>query len=287
MARRTSTKKIDYVALAQKRIQRPADVDARLKQLIYGRNKKGKTTYSLSGGIEDTLFLDPEKGGVTMRRLNPYRWPITSWEDMQEAWGAIRTYELSPKMFGGTSDKPFTRVSVDGLTKINNMALRYVMKVQEERDLDRQPGMVDRRDYNKSGELMKDMLNNFLNLDMGVIFTAQERMMSMDSGDSDEDDESTFFVPDLPAGVRSTVNSIVDVIGRIYTVRIPVGENMKPQRRLQIGVHERYDTGFRSDFGTKIPDFVKNPTIPKIEQLLLTGTLPVTKKTTNKRKVSA
>lgn len=283
MAARTKGKQVDYLALAQRRVQRPADVIPHFKQLIYGRNKKGKTTYSLSGGIENTLYLDPEKGGITMRRLNPYRWPLKTWEDMQEAWGAIRTYELSPKHLGGTSDVPFTRVSVDGLTKINNMALRYVMRVAEERDLDRQPGMVDRRDYNKSGELMKDMLNNFLNLEMGVIFTAQERMMSMDSGDSDEDDESTFFVPDLPAGVRSAVNSIVDVIGRIYTVRVPVGENMKPQRRLQIGVHERYDTGFRSDFGSKIPDFIKNPTAPKVEELLLTGTMPKT----TKRKASS
>lgn len=275
------TASIDYVALAKKRIQRPADVDPFFKQLIYGRNKKGKTTYSLSGGVDNTLHLDPEKGAVTMRKLNPYRWPIKRWEDLQEAWGAIRTYQLAPSMFGGTSDEPFTRISVDGLTKMNNMALRYVMSVAEERDLDRRPGMVDRRDYNKSGELMKDMLNNFLNLDMGVIFTAQERMMTMDSGDSDEDEESTFFVPDLPAGVRSAVNSIVDVIGRIYTVRVPIGEDMKPQRRLQIGVHERYDTGFRSDFGSRVPDMVKNPTVPKIEQLLITGSLP---KTTRKAK---
>jgi hypothetical protein len=271
--RRSSTEK-DYVAIAKKRVTRPADGSPKPKLLIYGRNKKGKTTFGLSAGTEVTLVLDPEKGTDTMREKNPYRWPLNEWADMQEAWGALRTGELSPSTFGGESDKPFQWVVVDGLTKINNMALRYIMSQAELKDLDRKPGMVDRRDYNKSGELMKSMLQNFQNLNMGVVFTAQERMMSMDSGDSDEDDETTYFVPDLPAGVRGAVNSIVDVIARVYVVRIEDPndpEKMKPQRRLQIGVHERYDTGYRSDF--VLPDMIKNPTLPKLVKLMYTGSV--------------
>lgn len=266
-------KQIDYIAIAKKKVTRPADAHPTPKILVYGRNKKGKTTFGTSAGIEKTLVIDPEKGTDTMREKNPYRWPVSKWEDMVEAWGALRTGELCPAMFGGESEDPFQWVVLDGLTKVNNLALRYIMKQAEQRDLDRRPGMVDRRDYNKSGELMKDMLTNFQSLDMGVVFTAQERMMSMDAGDSDEDDETTFFVPDLPAGVRGSVNSIVDVIARIYVVRIeqPDGETTRPQRRLQIGVHERYDTGYRSDFS--LPDMIKNPTVPKLLKLMYTGNL--------------
>lgn len=271
---RVASKDKDYLAIAKKKINRPKDVDPKPKILIYGRNKKGKSTFAVSAGIEKTLVIDPEKGTDTMREKNPYRWPLERWEDMQEAWGALRTGQLSPALLGlGESDEPFSWVVVDGLTKINNMALRYIMSQAEQRDLDRKPGMVDRRDYNKSGELMKSMMQNFQTLDMGVIFTAQERMMSMDAGDSDEDDETTYFVPDLPAGVRGAVNAIVDVIGRIYVVRIESkdGETMKPQRRLQIGVHERYDTGYRSDF--ILPDTIKYPTVPKLLKLMYEGSL--------------
>jgi hypothetical protein len=261
----------DYLAVAKKKIRRASDVDPTFKFLVYSKNKRGKTRFAVSGGIEQTLVLDPEKGTDKMRKLNPYVWPITKWEDMQDAWGAIRTLELSPKMFGGQSEEPFKYVAVDGLTKINNMALRYIMRVEEERNLDRRPGILDRRDYNKSGELMKDMINNFLNLELGVIFTAQERVTSLDSGDNEEDEETTFFVPDLPNGVRGAINSVVDVIGRLYVVRVDVKGKTKAQRRLHIGYNERYDTGFRSDYGDTLPDHIKYPTVPKLTELLLTG----------------
>lgn len=264
----------DYLAIARKKVKRPREQDSFRKIMIYGRNKKGKTRFSLSGGIENTLILDPEHGTTTMKELNPYVWPIDKWEDVQEAYGALRTGELSPKSLGqGPSDVPFTWVSVDGLTRMNNMALRYVMHLAEEKDLDRRPGMVDRRDYGKSGEMMKQMLLNFHTLPINVVYTAQERMITMDEGDEDGG-ESAFFVADLPASARSAANAIVEVIGRIYTTRTTVkvrggGEREVMQRRLFIGLHERYDTGFRSDF--KLPDMIKNPTLDKLTSLMLTG----------------
>lgn len=263
----------DYLAIAKAKGHRPKDVDSFRKIMVYGRNKKGKTRLALSAGIEQTLILDPERGTDTMKELNPYVWPITKWEDVQEAYGALRTGRLSPKAMGlGPSDVPFTWVAVDGLTRLNKMALRYVMKLAEEKDLDRRPGMVDRRDYGKSGELMSQMLSNFHTLPMHVIYTAQERMTTLDDGD--DDDATSFFVADLPASARSSANAIVEVIGRIYTTRVDVpkqggGTREIMQRRLYIGLHERYDTGFRSDF--KLPDLIQNPTLPKLVNLMLTG----------------
>jgi AAA domain len=275
--RRSGGTERDYIRIAQERVYRPQQVEDFWKILAYSRNKKGKTTFSLSAGVENTLLIDPEFGPDKMKRQNPYVFPVRRWEDMQDAWGAVRTMKLCPAMFGGESKVPFTWIAVDGTTKLNNMALRYIGQVQEERDLDRRPGIIDRRDYNKSGELMKDMINNFLNLRMNVVFTAQERMMAMDVGDSDEDDETTFFVPDLPNGVRGALNSVVDVIGRLYVVRVDVKGEEKLQRRMQIGVHERYDTGFRSDYGEELPSMIRYPTIPKLTRLLATGSVKTRK----------
>ena len=263
MARKTDK---DYLAIARQRVSRPAEQDDHPKVLVYSRNKKGKTTFSLSGGVENTICLDPEKGTAGMKRRNPYVWPISKWEDTQEFWGAIRTGELSPYALGkGKSKEPFTIVSCDGLTKINNMALKYIGKVQEQRDLDRRPGITDRRDFLKSGELMKDFINNLFSLPMEVVFTAQERMITASGADDDEDveEQEAFYVPDLPAGVRGTINSVVDVIGRLYVVRVdhPKKGEIK-QRRLQVGIHERYDTGYRSEY--VLPDIIKNPTLPKL-----------------------
>ncbi|AVR56953.1 RecA-like DNA recombinase [Microbacterium phage Triscuit] len=261
--------KLDYAALAAKHITRPKDATRYPKFLIYGRNKKGKSTFALSGGIENTLVLDPEDGTDEMRSSNPHVWKITRWEDLDDVVNYLKYAEHQYKW-----------VSVDGLTRYANMALKYVMRVQEERSLDRQPGMVQLKDYGKAGELMKDFLTRLHNLPLGVIFTAQERMVEASDSEEDEDagGEDALFIPDLPKGVRSYVNSIVDVIGRIYVVKNE--ETEQYERRLWIGESLKYDTGYRSDF--PLPQYLAKPTAPRLTRLIRTGSPNVPKATTQK-----
>lgn len=265
----------DYMNIAKRRITQPSKQKSYRRFLFYARNKKGKTTLALSGGVKRTLVLDPEHGTDTLKSSDPYVWHIEKWEDLNEAYNFLRLGPTSPKDLGvGPETEPFVYVAVDGVTRMNNMALRYVMHQAELKDLDRRPGMVDRRDYNKSGELMKQMILNFHALPLNVIYTSQERRMDDESSD-DTAESSTFYVPDLPQGVRGSMNSIVEVIGRLYTTRVTVklprggGTEERMQRRLWLDVHESYDTGYRSEF--KLPEMIKKPTIPKLESLMLSG----------------
>lgn len=253
----SASSKVDYNTIAAKRISRPSESKRFPKVLIYARNKKGKSTFGLSAGVDRTLVLDPEKGTDEMRKTDPQRWAIERWEDLDDAYNFLKY---------GTHT--YQWVSVDGLTKFSNMALKYVMKLQEEKTLDRIPGMVQQRDYGKAGELMKDMLTRFHNLDMGVVFTSQERMEEAADSEEDEDAEGndTIFIPDMPKGVRNYANSIVDVIGRLYIIK---DDNGKPERRLWIGESLKYDTGYRSDY--VLPDYIRKPTIPKLVRLIRTG----------------
>jgi AAA domain len=270
-------KEKDYAAIAAKKMYRPATRERMPRILVYSRNKKGKTYFSISAGPSKTLVLDPEYGTAEMKTRNPHVWPIEVWTDMDEAYEFLRHVNKCP--FDECPDKghPFTWVSVDGLTKINNLALKHVMKVQEERSLDRIPGMVQKQDYGKSGELMKDLLTKFHNLPQGIVFTCQERQV--ESFDSEEDidyeESAAWYVPDLPKGVRGSANAIVDVIGRLYVVKTS-DDPPKAERRLWLGDSVKYDTGYRSDF--VLPDHLKSPTVPKLVELMRTGTVTSTKK---------
>lgn len=253
-------KKVDYAALAKKRIRKPGDKPKRY--FVYGRNKKGKTRFVASA--PNVLILDPEVGTEELDPETSNIWPINSWRDMDEAFRVLNS---------GALDDQFDWIGVDGLTRIHNMALRHVMQQQEERDLDRIPGQVQQRDYGKAGELMKGMLFNFHTLPFGIIYTAQERQEipgEFDGEDEDAEQASARFVPDLPKGVRSAVNAIVNGIGRIYTVRLEDDEGKKTvERRLFIGQAEAFDTGFRSDF--PLPDYIRKPTVAKTIRLVTTG----------------
>lgn len=261
--------KKDYKAIAKKQITKPSKSSRLPKIHAYAGHKKGKTTFCMSSGIDNTLILDPEHGTDPFKKKDPNVWHITKWEDVDDAYQYVRL-----------GDHPFTWINMDGLTKLSAMALRYVMKRAEEQSLDRQPGMVQQRDYGKAGELMRQMLTNFHNLPYGVVFTSHERMIEGEfDSDEDEDAEETaaMFVPDLPKGVRGAVNTMVDVIGRLYVVKVEVNGEEHTQRRLWIGESVKYDTGYRSDYAP-LPNMLRAPTIPRLVQLLETGELPKKKK---------
>lgn len=216
--------------------------------------------------MENTLILDPEHGTDRMKVKNPHVWHIERWEDMDEAYNFLRSGKHS-----------YTWIGVDGLTKLSNMSLKYTMRLQEERSIDRIPGQVQQRDYGKAGEVMKTMLTNFNNLAYGVVYTSQERANEAADSEEDEDIESETmeYVPDLPKGVRGYVNSMVDVVGRLYVAKIDSSKNpgtMIAQRRLWLGESLKYDTGYRSDF--VLPDMLKMPTIPKLVALMDEGKVP-------------
>lgn len=270
----------NYKALAKSKIQRPAERKRMPRFLVYSRNKKGKTTFCLSVGVDNVLVLDPEQGTDEMKSKNPHVWPIDRWEDMDDAYEFLRHVNECQSC---ETPHEFKWVAVDGLTKISNLSLKYVMKMEEEKSLTRIPGMVQQRDYGKSGELMKDLLTKFHNLPLGIVFTAQERQVeAFDSEEDDDyDDIPAAYVPDLPKGVRGSANAIVDVIGRLYVVKTD-DDPPKKERRLWVGESARYDTGYRSDF--VLPDFVKNPTIPRLVTLMRTGEYPKARKSTNTKK---
>lgn len=244
----------DYAKIAAKKIRKPGAIPPRI--LIYARNKKGKTHFASTA--EDVLIIDPEGGADWLPSDKADIWPIDSWTDLDEVYNFLKTSQAQGK---------YKWVSVDGLTRINNMALKFVMKQEEERNLDRQPGMVSQRDYGKAGELMKGLLYNFHSLPYGIIYSAQERQENpgvVFDEDEDAEDVEVRYVPDLPKGVRNAVNGIVDVIGRIYTVRVehPKKDEMVTVRRLWLAPIEQLDTGFRSNY--RLPDFIKNPSVDRL-----------------------
>jgi len=214
----------------------------------------------MSPGQGNVLIIDPERGTDEYITRDPHVWHLTSWEELDDIYKYLRHTKHT-----------YSWVALDGLTRMSNMSLRYVMAQAEEHDLNRRPGMVQQRDYGKAGELMKGMLYNFRNLEMGVIYTAHERQIdgSEFSEDDDVEDTTVQYVADLPKGVRAAVNGIVDVIGRLYVVKVDKDDKQVPQRRLWLEPSAIYDTGCRSDY--TLPQYLTNPTATKLAKLMKEG----------------
>lgn len=264
----TATKK-DYAAIAKSKICKPQSSKRMPRVLVYARSKKGKTRLGTSA--PNVLVIDPESGTDYETKANPDVWNLTSWEELSN--------EVYPFLRSGQHE--YKWISLDGLTAIYDMALNFVRSQDEEIDLNRKPDQVKIQDYGKANKLVGGLLYNLHALSqVGIIITAQERTVEVNrTDDSDDEIENSayMFVPDLPKGIRGTVNSIVDVIGRVYTVNGMVEKKVRSkadpskivtkkvegtERRLWVSPHPLYDTGYRSGF--ILPDYISNPTIPRL-----------------------
>jgi AAA domain len=263
----------DYAKIAQAAITTPSK-DRPPRWCIYSRNKKGKTRFCLSA--PSSLVIDPENGTDEYEKFAAATgskvWHINQWEDVDDVWGYLRT--------GGYKNHKW--VSFDGGSRMYRMALRFVKHKQMERDLDVRPDQIEKRDYGRANDMLEQMLHNLNTLPIGVIYTTQERFITLDEETSDDTDVETTnvnYVVDLPKGARASLLSIVDVIGRLYVVRTDVKyrdnegkvrtkENVQ-QRRLWLEPHVSYDTGYRSEF--VLPPYLRNPTVPRLAQLIKEG----------------
>ena len=263
MVTQASTTK-NYEAIAKAKIRKPRDRP--LSVLVYGRFKKGKTHFCTTA--PNVLILDPEEGTDGLAEANPDVWPLNEWSDFDEVYKFLKT---------GKHDYEY--VAFDGMSRFANMALRYARSQAAETNLNSKPGGTRIQDYGTAGELMKGMMYNFHSLPLGKIYTAHERAVNAVILEEDEESpivkpEDQIYVPDLPAGTRGSVNALVDVIGRAYTIRKdhPTDMNKKvTSYRLWLAPTHNYDTGFRSEY--RLPDYLINPSVAKLTTLIKTGSV--------------
>jgi hypothetical protein len=105
------------------------------------------------------------------------------------------------------------------------------------------------------------MLLNFRNLDMHVLFTAQERTVD------DPDEETRERVPDLSPGSRGTLTSCVGIIGRVYKKEVRTvdakrkKEVSKWETRMLVGPSDEFITKDRTG---QLGRIMRNPTMAQI-----------------------
>lgn len=262
--------KSEYSKIAKQKIRHPGEGPREPRLLVYGRNKKGKTTFGNSA--PDVLHLDPDD---QPKALKP-TWPINRWEDMHEAYQYLRA-----------GDHPYRWINMDGLTGIYQNAFNFIARQKAEREMTQRPEKKDpRRIYGQANQIFETMLGNFHSLrNMGIVFTAHEKMVGVTELDDMADDEdftpTTYqYIVSLPKGARAAINGLVDLTGRIYVVRGNFERRVKvdgkwtteeytKQRRLFIGVDEMYETGYRSEH--LLPDIIEDPTVRRVVRALRTG----------------
>jgi hypothetical protein len=174
-----------------------------------------------------------EKGTDSIRnRKNVTVFEMSKYEDLDPAYWYLKSSDHSHKV-----------VVVDTVTMLAKLGMKWVLRDDVDRDLDRDPLTPDRRSWGKLGEALNEMVFRFRNLPMDVIFLAQEKQTT--NQDDDEGGTTVEVHPELSPAPRSTLLSAVSVIGRLYVKEVEENEKTKMQRRMLLGAHPKYVAGNR------------------------------------------
>ena len=251
----------EKINLAESKISRAGDAFNHLKLLAYAQNGKGKTRLGASGPKPFVVDCN-ERGSLSIRKFTEAQvFKAETWTDIDLAFWYLKK---------GNHDRE--TVVLDTVTSLAQLCMKFVLGDEVSRDPTKDPDMPTKREWGKVGELMRTVILNFRNLDMHVIFLAQERR-----GYGDEDDDAPEVFPEVSPSVRSTLTASVDIIGRMYVKEVirktkgVKGEATKsvtvPEYRMLIGPSERYVTKDRSEAG--LPSVVRlGPEMDNLTKLI-------------------
>lgn len=229
---KTKTQVDSDIAYVQARAKKASEIVTKVKMCVYGRNKVGKTEFACKSDLDTFLIDCNEKGSDTVRSFeNVTVYPMVKYDDLDPAYWYLKSGQHKHEV-----------VVIDTISMLATIGMKWVLKDDLDRDLDRDPLTPDKRSWGKLGEAMKETILRFRNLDMHVIFLAQEKTTT-----SDDDDGGTVIEvhPELSPSPRSTLLSAVGTIGRLYIKEVEKDEKTTMQRRMLLGAHPKYVAGTR------------------------------------------
>lgn len=245
------------------KIKKANEYPLNLAVVVYARPKTGKTRFCASA--PDVLIIDCDEKGTDSTRddLNPDTIRITTWSEINDIYWYLQA-----------GDHPYRSVAIDTISGLQTLCMNWILGDEAARDTSRDPDQPSQRLYQKRTQLMTNIITNFRNLPMNLIFTAHTR--TKDTGEGDEE-IITVTGPNLAPATVTHLLGAVGLIGymskREVTIKKKVKGSDKLKRvkvrrtRMLIGPSERFETGVRYS-ALKDLDFIDSPTFPDLLALI-------------------
>jgi hypothetical protein len=233
---------------------------------VWGRVKSGKTRYIATG--PNPIVFAVEEGTKTIKNYPGLDvFPINE-----------KGYYVTPKWdhaskfvyYLNYADHNYKTVGVDTMSALLRVAMRHINKDEEVRDEFRAKGTTDRRTWGRVGSLMNDFMEDLEAVcktrGMHLIYTCQERVLDEDNAEQ----AGSYYVPDLPPSVRSTILEKPDVISRSFIEETEESTEEDVKLRYgQIFKHPDWPVGVRETEGMKpLPSQSFKVTIPILAKRL-------------------
>jgi hypothetical protein len=235
---------------------------------FYGRSGTGKTT--LAGSFPGPVYLvdidDDGWDSVSDVKDLEVTEPKT-WEAHEEVYWWLKA-----------GDHNFKTVVIDTVTNLQTLAIRKVLqdkKKSTERAGDW--GTMTKREWGDVAQLMKSWISNWRDLDMEVVFIAQDRLFNFGGDEEEVDAELAPEVgPRLSPSVASALNAAVSVIGNTFIRETEYTKEVAGKKKqltrieycLRVGPNPVYITKMRKPIGIKLPPVIIDPTYEELIDII-------------------
>lgn len=221
--------------------------------VVYGRNGMGKTHFAGSSDLKTIVIDCDEKGSETLRnRPNVDVYALERWTDLDGIYWYLRT-----------ADHPYEIAVIDTISMLATVCMKWVMGEAKSRDAMIDPLIPEMRQWNKVTQALENVIINWRNLPMHVIFLAQERVFTTDNEDGSG--QMVEIAPALSPSALKTLMSAVGTVGRIYTEEVTVQQGTELRkaigRRMLLGPHPRYAAKTRI---AGVPRIMAAPSLSKL-----------------------
>src|SRR5882672_1330988 len=249
----------------EKKIKSASEYPLNLAVVVYARPKTGKTRFCASA--PDVLIIDCDEQGTDSTRddLDPKVIRITTWSEVNDIYWYLQA-----------GDHPYRSVAIDTVSGLQTLCMNWILGDEHSRDTSRDPDQPSQRLYQKRTQLMTNIITNFRNLPMNVIFTAHTRNTEQGEG---EDEVITVTGPNLAPATVNHLLGAVGLIGYMHKKEVVVKKKVtvkgveKTRRRtvtktrMLIGPSERFETGVRYS-ALKDIDYIDGPNFKDLLDLI-------------------
>ena len=240
---------------------------------FYGRAGTGKTT--LTGTFPGkTLLIDMNDRGddsVSDNAKNIDVVDVTSTDELDDIYWLIAP--------GGKWEGKYDNVAIDTVTQLQQIIVSEVVGSKAAKKGKRAGdwGSMTKQDWGAVAGEMKDIITNFRDLEMNVIFLAQDR--AVNTGEEDEDSGLDPEIgPRLSPSVNKHLCAAVHVIGNTFIrtriIKKEVAGKKKPVEKekieycLRVGPNSVYTTKVRKARGIVLPELIVDPTYEEIMEII-------------------
>lgn len=248
------------------RITPVAKITKPYKMVVYGRSGTGKTTFAASFPTPSLLIDCNDRGTdsvVDVKGLEVL--PARNMTDIDQVYWLLEA-----------NKRGYKTVIIDTVSMLQEFATKEVL-IEDGKDEEKagQWGSMTKRHWGEVSSKLKSIIHRFRDLEMHVIFIAQDRTFSGEGEEGEEGQIAPEVGPRLMPSVASVMNAAVDFIGNTFVREqistIKIGTKKKTKSKIQysmrIGPHASYITKVRKPKGVEVPRYIVDPTFQKLEQL--------------------